>query len=639
MLADSGLTDPVINRRGYRSSESKSDLAKLGFGAVQQLHPALIVPLYDVRSQLDHHQIRPDRPRAGSDGRAIKYESPRKSRNVLDVHPDALGLVANPEYPLIVTEGVKKADSCVSKLSVPAIALTGVYGWRGRNADDGLTALADWELVPLNREVLVIFDSDIMHKEPVLEACRRLGTFLSARGSDVWYVQLPDGEHGAKYGLDDFLVAGKRLPDLRALSSSEPPRSRIKATTEPADTYDDLADESGAELADALVTFFNRFVVFQSDAQVYAIVLWCFHDAAIDAFDSTARLGILSAEPESAKTRVLEILRLFVVRPWYVIKPSTAATFRTIEHEHPTLLLDEVDGLFDPKGNPDPDLQTMLCTGHRRGASVPRCVGENQAVHNFDVFGVVAYAGIGRVADVLLSRSVLIRMQRRAPDQKCERFYERRVAALPVVEDLRRRLAAWGQRHRKSLADAEPVLPVEISDRAADVWEPLLACADAIGGDWPKRAREAARKLNGEQLSERQSVGIELLRDLHTVFGAKEQMATQDILPALCNLDESSWKDMNGRPITARWLAKTVKPYGVVSRQHRFSEDDTRKGYHVDDGLYAAWQRYCPDPSTEGNRGNKGNAPGSNVSDVSPVSDTKGGEKQQATRGPRRVKL
>jgi len=34
------------------------------------------------------------------------------------------------------------------------------------------------------------------------------------------------------------------------------------------------------------------------------------------------------------------------------------------------------------------------------------------------------------------------------------------------------------------LADAEPVMPLE--DRAADVWEPLIAIADLAGGEWPE---------------------------------------------------------------------------------------------------------------------------------------------------------
>src|SRR5438093_758379 len=38
----------------------------------------------------------------------------------------------------------------------------------------------------------------------------------------------------------------------------------------------------------------------------------------------------------------------------------------------------------------------------------------------------------------------------------------------------------------------KPELPEGQNDRAADIWEPLLALADLAGGEWPKRAQEAS---------------------------------------------------------------------------------------------------------------------------------------------------
>ena len=38
-------------------------------------------------------------------------------------------------------------------------------------------------------------------------------------------------------------------------------------------------------------------------------------------------------------------------------------------------------------------------------------------------------------------------------------------------------------------------MPAGVEDRDADVWEALLAVADAAGGDWPERARAAAVAL------------------------------------------------------------------------------------------------------------------------------------------------
>ena len=59
---------------------------------------------------------------------------------------------------------------------------------------------------------------------------------------------------------------------------------------------------------------------------------------------------------------------------------------------------------------------------------------------------------------------------------------------------LRDRIDTWARATIKELTDAVPAMPVE--DRAADAWEPMLAVADAAGGDWPKLARAACRVLS-----------------------------------------------------------------------------------------------------------------------------------------------
>jgi Protein of unknown function (DUF3631) len=50
-----------------------------------------------------------------------------------------------------------------------------------------------------------------------------------------------------------------------------------------------------------------------------------------------------------------------------------------------------------------------------------------------------------------------------------------------------------------TIAEARPTLPEELNDRAQDNWELLLAIADAAGGHWPQKARQAALALSGEK--------------------------------------------------------------------------------------------------------------------------------------------
>jgi hypothetical protein len=215
---ESGLRRDVIDARGYRTVTTEAELQPLKFAPTQQLVPGLLIPIHTVDGKIAAHQLRPDKPRTLKK-KKIKYETPKGSRIVLDCHPFIRSLLSDPTIPLWLTEGSKKADSLVSHGRC-AIALLGVWGWRGSNGDGGKTLLPDWELVALNgRLVYVVFDSDVMLKREVHNAMTRLGAFLKSRGATVRYVYLPCDEIGAKCGVDDFLVAGHTIDDLIALSS------------------------------------------------------------------------------------------------------------------------------------------------------------------------------------------------------------------------------------------------------------------------------------------------------------------------------------------------------------------------------------------------------------------------------------
>lgn len=220
----SGISSELARLRGYRTVKDRSELRSLGFAEYQCEVPALLVPIYrpgDDEPSL--YQSRPDAPREEKreDGRyrRIKYETPAKARMALDVHPAMSGSVGDPNVPLWITEGVKKGDSLASR-GLCAISLIGVWNWRGTNEMGGKTALAEWEDVALNgREVYIAFDSDAMTKVEVASAAARLKAFLERRGASVKVVYLSGGEDGRKQGVDDFLVAGGTVEELRALAT------------------------------------------------------------------------------------------------------------------------------------------------------------------------------------------------------------------------------------------------------------------------------------------------------------------------------------------------------------------------------------------------------------------------------------
>jgi hypothetical protein len=145
------------------------------------------------------------------------------------------------------------------------------------------------------------------------------------------------------------------------------------------------------------------------------------------------------------------------------------------------------------------------------------------------------------------------------------------------------------------LAGSYPEMPPGITDRPADVWEPLIAVADTAGGDWPKRARAACTDLAGAAETGEASLGVRLLADMAEIFGAADQLPTAVILDRLHKLDEAPWAALGkqGKPLDARGLATRLRGYGVTSTTIRVGET-TPKGYRAED-LADPWTRYVPD--------------------------------------------
>ena len=191
-------------------------------------------------------------------------------------------------------------------------------------------------------------------------------------------------------------------------------------------------------------------------------------------------------------------------------------------------------------------------------------------------------------------------------------------------------------------------MPLGVEDRRADVWEPLLAIADAAGGDWPTMARKACLELNAEMMEDDGSWGVRFLHDVRQVFadsGFPDRIRSSDLIEKLRLIDESPWDDLTPYKLSAK-----LKPFGVAPRQHRF-EDKTAKGY-LRSELEDPWSRYLPPlslgevetsgtsetPSAEtprtGETQGVTDPPVSGVvSDVSPVSDFPGGDGVTGTTG------
>jgi len=356
---------------------------------------------------------------------------------------------------------------------------------------------------------------------------------------------------------------------------------------------------SGADVLDEVHGFLGRFVAYPDDAGHVAHTLWIAHTHLMDAWESTPRIAFLSPEPGSGKTRALEITEMLVPFPVEAVNVTPAYLFRKVgdEDRAPTILFDEIDTVFGPKAKDNEEIRGLLNAGHRRGAVAGRCVVQGKTVTTEEIpaYCAVALAGLGNLPDTILSRSVVIRMRRRAPHERVE-AYRRRVHA-PEGEHLFDRLATWAASSFDQVDGAWPAMPEAIEDRDADVWEPLLSVADAAGDHWPQTARHAAVTLVTESKESTPSLGVRLLADLREVFEDRPAMFTTDILDALNGMDEAPWGNLRGHPLDARGLSNRLRPYDVKRHTIRIG-DDVGKGYRAED-LHDAWTRYLTPPASD----------------------------------------
>lgn len=355
-----------------------------------------------------------------------------------------------------------------------------------------------------------------------------------------------------------------------------------------------LAQAGTAGLFDVVRRFLRRYVVFASDAQVTACVLYVAHTWVVDAAAVTPYLAVSSAERQSGKSRLLEVLETLVRDAWPVVSPTPAVLFRVIEGRQPTLIWDEVDTVFNQRGQFE-ELRAILNAGFRRGARVPRWDADRNALSDFRVFCPKVLAGIGEFPDTVADRAIPIRLRRRIASEQIARFRESdRQVATPIRDDLER----WARDTVETLIGHEPTLPEELGDRAQDAWEPLLAIADLAGGDWPDLARSAAVSLATARVDSEESFGTQLLRDIRTVFDshAHTNIASATLLEQLKAMDDAPWVTYGyGRGLSAHSLGRLLEPYEIHSKTVRVAQR-TPRGFQRAQ-FEDAWTRWLAAPT------------------------------------------
>jgi hypothetical protein len=220
----------------------------------------------------------------------------------------------------------------------------------------------------------------------------------------------------------------------------------------------------------------------------------------------------------------------------------------------------------------------------------------------------MAIAAIGALPLPLMRRAIVIHMQKTALDAAVlKRLDPDDGDAMSRINVAYRFALEWAR--SKPKLNLNPILPKELKGRAADNWRPLISIADSLGSACGSAAREAAIAFARAHHDE--DAGVILLSDIQRVFNeaAADRMASEPLVKALLDLEESEWSDYRGprddrapRKLTQGELARLLRPFGIHPRSvwprgNRSKGGKSRKGYYRAQ-FERAWARYCPTDGT-----------------------------------------
>ena len=364
----------------------------------------------------------------------------------------------------------------------------------------------------------------------------------------------------------------------------------------------------GGPMLDDAAGFFRRYV-WIDEPGADALALWVVMTWIHDRLDISPFANLTSATKRCGKSLLLEVLAELVYRPLPLSGQVTAAAlFRIVEPHAPTLMLDEADTYM----RDDEILRGVVNGSQRRNvAYIVRCVEPDNEPRRFGTWCPKLIAGIGNIPDTIRDRSLVVRLERKPVAVRLDPWRERDREA---VEAMRGQIARWTADNAGRIGGTLSAVTFPDSfqsDRARDAWAPLLAIANAAGGEWAGRngrAWKACEHFAATSGDDEGGAREMLLADLYSIFeagGWPEAIPSATIVERLVAMESQPWPEWKrGKPITVRQLASLLRPFDVHPRNHRGTAGQSKAYFR--DALRPVFDAYLPgtgefDPSRRPN--------------------------------------
>lgn len=333
--------------------------------------------------------------------------------------------------------------------------------------------------------------------------------------------------------------------------------------------------QAAPTIIDEVADFFRRFVFFRDDVIYDLVAAWVVTTYLKDLFDYSGYLFAHSPEPQSGKSRLLEILDLLVKDSSTVlVSPTEAVLFRTANL---TQLLDEVDSWANKDA-----LKSVLNAGFRSGGSVTRIEETKDGFKpvRFPVYGPRALAGIGtRILDVTTrDRTFSVAMVRQMKHERREQLRMRIVS--PEAEELKGRIVKWADTNREFIANRYagefPYLE-NFRDRTIDIAQPVATVVEVAYAGSPEIDKLRDRFLRAITITRAED---HIPRDQHKVVEQILQSTDED--PIVGSASELAAMCANQvDPPTDQTIPSVLRAYEFRTKSIRKDGGEPRYRYEL----------------------------------------------------------
>jgi len=230
------------------------------------------------------------------------------------------------------------------------------------------------------------------------------------------------------------------------------------------------------------------------DERLYSLLaIWAIATYVYPIFSHFGYLFMHSKFPRSGKTRAEEILSHLCFEATDPFNAPTVPTIRETAAEGGTVVLDTLERWKGKSPENHNAAMEILDAGFRNGGTVVKMVPSADGKwkkETFPVYAPYVLAAIDKesLTDTALDRSFSIEMHRKPINVKKKKYSSHgcEQECQPLRDDLYR----WSLRNASALASTydsaqleTQVDALELNDRAADIWKPLLAVCQALGSE------------------------------------------------------------------------------------------------------------------------------------------------------------